>query len=205
MKIFSNAAAIFSGAILFVAGCAASGKSETVFENRVFLTNENAVSVVSAEEFFRTAKARVFPHRLAADYRDEHWEADGVLKISGDGLRVVATTPAGRIFTLNWARDGRLDFEKNALFGAPVNPWYLLMDLTLIFGDTETLARHFSPPWKFEENAGARTLFCGSEKIAEIEFSSTEDANGNALDLARKTRIHLKNFVRGYEYFLTEF
>lgn len=200
MKIFGMTAVLFAGTLFFVAGCM-SDKIGTSQDERVFLTNENAINVIPSEKFFRDVKPRVFPHRIAVEYRGDRWEADGGLKISEDGLRVVATTTAGRIFTLDWARNGKLNFEKNSIFGVNVNPWYLLMDLTLIFGNAETLAQYFSSPWKFEENDGVRTLFCGNEKIEEIEFSQGEKPAGDG----SKTRIRLKNFVRDYEYILTEF
>jgi len=206
MKFFGMSASIFAGTALFFAACTTTKTNEvSPAENRVFLTNDYAIPVVSSDAFFRTAKPLVFPHRLEAKYRDNNWSADGVLKISSEGLRLVATSPAGRIFTLNWANDGKLYFEKNYVFGANINAWYLLMDLTLIFGDAETLVAHFSSPWKFEEKNGTRTLFFGNEKINEIEFSPRGNADENGGAGNARTRIHLKNFVRGYEYFLTEF
>jgi len=206
MKFFGRAVAIFAGTALFFVACTTTKTNEVPpAENLVFLTNDNAAPVISTDAFFRTAKPLVFPHRLEAKYRDNNWATDGVLKISSEGLRLIATSPAGRIFTLDWGRDGKLYFEKKYVFGANINAWYLLMDLTLIFGDAETLAANFSSPWKFEEKNGVRTLFCGNEKIAEIEFSpyGNADESGDTGNL--RTRILLKNFVRGYEYFLTEF
>lgn len=165
--------------------------SVTGVSDEVFLADRVPAKVLAPEAFFGKAEAEI-PHFIHGEYNGEEWTAEGVLKLTHDELVLVASAPVGRLFTLKWNSAGVAELKKGALsLGVPVNPYYLLMDLTLIYGDLAALQQHFSAPWKIAENARERVLFLGEKPAVKIVYSEASPFSGIVI---------LENLSRGYRY-----
>lgn len=186
MKFFGLKA--FVAILLTLSGAACSVTSGT---DEVFLAECASAKVLAPEAFFGNAEAEV-PHYIHGEYDGEEWTAEGVLKLTSDELVLVASTPVGRLFTLKWNKAGSAELKKGVLsLGTPVNPYYLLMDLTLIYGDLAALQKHFSQPWEIEESARERILLFDGNPVVKIGYSEASPFSGT---------VTLENLRRGYRY-----
>ena len=160
----------------------------------VYLTQEtNPVDLIQPEVFLNKPPF-LMVHHITTHYQNQVHEADGILERTPEQLRMIMTSPMGRLFTLNWTLDNQIIFKKGLLPPVQINPSYLLMDITLIYGDLADLQNHFKEPWKLTQKGLKRTLTYRHQPILDITYSQKDPF---------KSDISFISHSHGYSYELT--
>ena len=160
----------------------------------VYLTRDTEPVPLMQPAAFLDGPSFLTVHHMTTHYQGKDQEADGVLERTPDRLRVVVTGPVGRLFTLTWTRQNDMIFEKGLIPALEVNPAYLLMDITLIYGDVNTLKAHFTPPWRLTQEGRCRMLYHDNQPVVQIRYSA---------DTPKDSDISFENRAHGYAYELT--
>ncbi len=171
-------------ALLF-ASCASTGLS------KVFVTNTKRVSLLPADAILESVEEFQF---FSATFGEKSFSTPLFLQADSSGIQIVILNDFGlELGGLSY--DGERAEMDSPVLPSDVKPEYILLDLQNAYADSQKLKTHYET-YKliFEETQNedetVRKIKNGKDVIEEITIS--------------KNKTKIVNFLRGYEYSLTE-
>lgn len=141
----------------------------------------------------------VLTQNFAARYDGNTYNLTSIIKLSSTEMQVIGMTDLGRLFTINYDKQGVITSETSNLFIPSVfRSEYVLADIQLIYFPVEALESSLPTDVRLQEimdeGVYGRSFFVGEREIISIKYDNPDIFVAN---------VDFVNIERNYSYYLT--